>query len=95
MQEDLKPERWTVYGYCVMQKSASSEEWTTQLSDEYSNLPAHEPFLEVAKDRVSYFREHGIDARVVALLQDKEYDTPERMDNAKIEGGSDEEEDNG
>lgn len=95
MHEDLNPETWTVYGYCVVQKSASGEEWTTQLSDEYSNLPAHEPFLEVAKDRVSYFREHGIVARVVALLQDKEYDTPERMDNAKIEGGNNEEEDNG
>ena len=57
-------------------------------------ISAYEPFLGVAKDRVTYLREHGIDARVMALIQDPEYDTAERMDDAKIEGGNSEEESN-
>ena len=93
-EQDLSPEVWKIYGYCILQKAASNEEWTAQTSDEYTNLPAYEPFLGIAKDRVTYLRENGIDARVVALIQDPEYDTPDCMDNAKIEGGNNEEESN-
>ena len=79
---DLAPEHWKVYGYVVASKQDNNC-WHVEDSDEYDNLPAYEPFLEVAKDRVSYLRANNIHARVLALLVDDDYDTPERMDEAK------------
>tara|TARA_Y100001978_G_C23512867_1_gene346475 strand:- start:51 stop:335 length:285 start_codon:yes stop_codon:yes gene_type:complete len=90
---DLKPEQWQIYGYCVLQQAHSKDHWTVETHEDYSNMPDFEPFIDVAKDRCSYLREHGIDCRVVALVTDPDYDTPERMDNAKIERTDDDQED--
>ena len=34
-EQDLSPEVWKIYGYCILQKAASNEEWTIQTSEEY------------------------------------------------------------
>ena len=81
---DLSPEQWTIYGYIVL-RQIGPDKWETETSEEYTNLPAHEVFKTIAEDRVNYLREHGVNARVAALIQDKDYDTPERMDEAKKE----------
>lgn len=90
--QDLSPETWKIYGYVVLQK-ADNDKWVAEESDEYSNLPAYEQFRPVAQDRATYLREHGIEARVLALITEPEYDTPERMDNAKKERPTNGEED--
>lgn len=80
--DDLAPETWRIYGYVVLQK-ADNDKWEAEDNDEYSNLPAYEQFKPIAQDRATYLREHGIEARVMALIKEPEYDTPERMDEAK------------
>ena len=82
--QDLSPEQWQIYGYVVLSQ-VDNDKWQAECSDEYTNLPAYEPFRAVAEDRVKYLREHNIEARLLALIQDPEYDTPERMDNARKE----------
>lgn len=81
---DLAPEQWKVYGYVVL-KQMDNKKWEAEVDDEHPNLPAYEQFRPIADDRVTYLREHGIEARVLALLIDEDYDTPERMDEAKKE----------
>ncbi len=81
---DLSPSQFTVYGYIVL-RQVGPNKWEAETSEEHTNLPAYEHFKPVAEDRVNYLRERGINARVVALIRDDDYDTPDRMDEAKRE----------
>jgi hypothetical protein len=63
---DLSPCSLKVYGYMVVYKRYGA--WVTESDDEYSNLPAHYPFMQQALDRAAFLRSKGITCRVSALL---------------------------
>lgn len=63
---DLSPCSLKVYGYMVVYKRDGA--WVTESDDEYSNLPAHYPFMQQALDRAAFLRSKGITCRVSALL---------------------------
>lgn len=64
--QDLRPSNLRVYGYLVV--SRRGDTWATETDDEFSNLPAHYPFVQQALDRAEHLRSHGIECRVAALL---------------------------
>jgi hypothetical protein len=59
--------------------------WIVDQCDEYSNLPAHYPFMDQALDRVAFLRSKGIECRVSALLAEPT-DTAEEFERSKIDG---------
>jgi len=63
---DLSPSSLNIYGYMVICKRDGA--WVTESDDEYSNLPAHYPFMQQALDRAAFLRSKGITCRVSALL---------------------------
>jgi hypothetical protein len=63
---DLSPSSLNIYGYMVVCKRDGA--WVTESDDEYSNLPAHYPFMQQALDRAVFLRSKGITCRVSALL---------------------------
>ena len=63
---DLSPNSLNIYGYMVICKRDGA--WVTESDDEYSNLPAHYPFMQQALDRAAFLRSKGITCRVSALL---------------------------
>jgi len=80
---DLRPSSLNVYGYMVTYKKDGA--WITDGDDEYSNLPAHYPFMQQALDRVEFLRQRGIECRVSALLAETT-DTPDEFERSKING---------
>lgn len=82
-QSDIKPSSLNVYGYMITYKKDT--QWITDADDEYSNLPAHYPFMQQALDRAEYLRERGIECRVSALIAETT-DTPEEFERSKING---------
>jgi hypothetical protein len=83
MPSDLRPSNLKVYGYMVTYRKNGT--WTTDPDDEYSNLPAHYPFMQQAIDRAEFLRTRGIECRVSALLAEPT-DTPEEFERSKIDG---------
>lgn len=78
---DLRPSSLNVYGYMVTYKR--DEKWITDPDDEYTNLPAHYPFMQQALDRAEFLRSKGFECRVSALLAEQT-DTSEEFERNKI-----------
>lgn len=72
-----------VYGWAVIYRKEN--QWIVDQCDEYSNLPAHYPFLDQALDRVVFLRSKGVECRVSALLAEPT-DTAEEFQRSKIDG---------
>jgi hypothetical protein len=72
-----------VYGWAVIYRKDGA--WIVDQCDEYSNLPAHYPFLDQALDRVTFLRSKGVECRVSALLAEAT-DTAEEFQRSKIDG---------
>lgn len=80
---DLRPSSLNVYGYMVTYRK--DDTWITDPDDEYSNLPAHYPFLQQALDRAEFLRSKNIECRVSALLAEMT-DSPDEFERSKIDG---------
>jgi hypothetical protein len=80
---DKIPRDINVYGWAVIYRRDGV--WIVDQCDEYSNLPAHYPFMDQALDRVSYLRSKGVECRVSALLAEPT-DTVEEFERSKIDG---------
>jgi hypothetical protein len=72
-----------VYGWVVIYRK--DNQWIVDQCDEYSNLPAHYPFLDQALDRVTFLRSKDVECRVSALLAEPT-DTAEEFERSKIDG---------
>jgi hypothetical protein len=68
MSQDLHPTGINVYGYAVAWVPAGATSWTIEMDEDYRNLPAHYITLLEARDRVAFLKEHGFQARALALL---------------------------
>lgn len=80
---DLSPEQLKIYGYCVTIKDDKA--WKIEQCDEYSNLPAHYPFMAEAIDRCEFLKSKGIESRVAALIT-LPTDTAEEFERSKLNG---------
>jgi len=80
---DLRPSSLNVYGYMVTYKKDGK--WITDPDDEYTNLPAHYPFMQQALDRAEFLRSKGFECRVSALLAETT-DSTEEFERSKING---------
>ena len=80
-RRDLQPTDVNVYGYTVTYRKAGT--WIVDEDDEYSNIPAHFPFLQQALDRARFMRAKGVECRVSALLAEAT-DTAEDFEASKL-----------
>ena len=80
---DKMPRDINVYGWAVIYRRDGV--WIVDQCDEYSNLPAHYPFMDQALDRVAFLRSKGVECRVSALLAEPT-DTAEEFERSKIDG---------
>jgi hypothetical protein len=83
MSTDLHPTGINVYGYAVAWVPPGATAWKMEPDDEYRNLPAHYPTLAEACDRVAFLKEHGFEARALALLV-MASDSPEEFEANKV-----------
>ena len=86
MSQDLHPTGINVYGYAVAWVPSDGVAWRIEPDDEYRNLPAHYPTLAEACDRVAFLKEHGLNARALALVALAD-DSPTEFEANKIEQG--------
>ena len=60
-----------VYGYAVMYRLQPGGQWMVDQDDEYRTLPAHYLSLDEALDRVGFMRMKKVEARVAAIVAEK------------------------
>lgn len=70
-----------VYGYAVMYRLQPGGQWMVDQDDEYRTLPAHYLSLDEALDRVGFMRTKKVEARVAAIVAERndgaeEFDAP-------------------
>lgn len=66
---------------CVPATEAS---WVMEQDDKYRNLPAHNPTLDEALDRLAYLKGKGFKARALALVATPT-ETAAKFESAKIQ----------